>query len=353
MAYAHQRIRKTAASWEFNNYADFKEALSASRDQDAANAQRNMLFSSVNVRSIPAPPVFAENAVKQAVDRIQGTVTSDGDGGGTSKKNVGQLLADVGTLLNAVKGGGYLTEPETDKLRLLLDDLENPYIEGGRFESMLLNTAMMNIIGKVGKQFMDKPQNQEAVFDDALSKTKLPKGWQHVPDNVKGQVAQVNEAMLGITMTPTTKSSAKLRITAPPSVTMGRKNAISNVTLGQLTQGLPQKLFFGTLRYFWYSGSVDYDIKEYLVQRYLRIWKQPNTPYAVEDLAGNIIRATTPRISGFAGQNAPGASDKMKQSKMPGADARDIAVRTWIESKNIPAAQSIKGQLKYGWVGAQ
>lgn len=335
-------IRKTARNWEYETYADFKEALAVEAQNSTVNARRNQrLDPTFNVKRVPANRDFVETMF----DRAFALIDTIGEATSVNK----QLLTaaqQLGGIVKELQRGGYLTEDQFTQLQTFKQYITMDGITPGSEFAQLVS----NYLSIACEDFLNKDENALAIFDEAVGAMRLPKGVRHAPERVKQSAVQVHEGLVNITMSPGTKSNAKVRVQTPPSTALGPKNAISKLSLGDLTQGLPQKLFFGVLRNFWYSKTVDMDIKRYLAERYLREFRQVDAPFAIADRAGDIIRFTSPQILGFTGQGAKGASQK-QIDKTNVSSARDVAIRTWIQQKNIPAAQSIPGQFKYAYVG--
>lgn len=334
-------IRKTAWSWEFENYVDFKAALASEARISSVDALRNKrLDPTLNVKLLPPGQNMAEELVQKSIDTFYEISDAKGNKGAiTAAKRFGSLVMQL-------QKGGYLTQSEFDELSSIKEIVVD---SGGKPSQTIMDTAEQALYD-VGEKYLSNENNVRAVFDQALGEMRLPKGIQHIPERVKQSAVDVHEGLINVTMSPSTGSMTKVRVWVPQSTSLGPRKAISKLVLGDLAQGMPQKLFFGIMRNFWYSKTIDSDVKRYLAIRYLREFRQIDDAFAIADKAGNIVRFVEPEIYGFTGQGAPGASQK-QINKTNVSSARDVAIRTWIQHKNLPAAQTIQGQFKYPYVG--
>lgn len=280
---------------------------------------------------------------EKAIDKMYEIVDA-----GKVNKSVIKKAQQFGGLIEALQKGGYLTKAEFTQLQ----DLKYYVTQDGEIPDQEIVDTASKLLFDLSEKYMEDDGNALAIFDQELGKLRLSPGVHHVPERVKQKAVDVHEGLINVTMSPSTASMTKVRVWVPQATSLGPRKAISKLVLGDLTQGLPQKLFFGVLRNFWYSKQMDPDIKRYLAIRYLREFRQIDGEdvYAIRDKAGDIVRFIEPEIYGFVGQGAPGASQK-QIDKTDVRNPRDVAIRTWIQTKNLPAAQTIPGMFKYAYVG--
>lgn len=331
-------IRNRAAEWEYETFADYKAALQAELQSKRAPSNiydRNLQEASDYYELYRAPALnIREQILRKTLSEINRyTLTR-------SFKNSSRRAAPKSLFIGLQKLAtrGYLTQQEYDTLTAALS--KSGGVEG-------LRDSVISTTKEVLDRFLSNPNNQLAIFESSFP-LHLPTGFRFAPSRIKQSAANVVNSLANFTIVPQTRSAHRLQITAP-HITVSNKSIATVLPLGQLIQGLPQKLWFGTLRYFWYSSRAHQEIKQLLAARFLKLFPRNDVPYIVYDTHGKLVDFEYPIVEGFPAQAAKGASaSHIERSKVRGAD--NIAIRTWIQHKNIPGAASISGRFKYSYL---
>lgn len=349
----YPRIRFPAAGWEYNTYADFKAAMrEQAENQTQVNALRNQIPS--NLFSGSLTKYNLETQVNEAIKNLKG-----GDLEVSARRMVSNhadvVTSELNGLIKSAKGAGYLDMITIKKIQTLLTQL-GP--SGHRSRSAYLPyenlEKLLDMLQKrVASSVLEDNDNLVSLMESAIQKN-LPDGVRLKPQMAQRKAKEASSQLIGMTMTPRTASLYQTKVVVDdrePKV--GTKYSRLPVKLGQLTQGLSQQNFFGTLRYFFYSSQATQEIKGYLAARYLRLFatQSQQAPVALIDVNGTIKSISGTNMLNkleLSAQGNRGAHyNTIKKAQREGLSPSDIAIRTWIESKNIKPAQEIAGYIRF------
>lgn len=341
---SHRRVRQHAASWEFATFGQFKAALAAESE----------VLTRTNAQKLVQLPAGLPT-LEQLAYRFMAQLSSSGGGNQAVNYSVtGDVEVAYETLRQLVDVAdkvGYYTAAQLRQFKRMEQQLRTNAASANN--SPELRTVVLSLGYKALSQYMDNQEAQLALFEAALKKS-LPAGVTLQPEASKPQSTAASGRLLQINMIPKAADRAQMQISARELPKVGTKYVKTQFTLGQTLQGIDQKVFFGTLRYFWYNSSIQNEVRALLVHRMLKAF--PNADDPVVFRVGNTMQTVTPnlllnRIEGLKGQGQPGASKKqLQRAHLDNASQQDIAIRTWIESKNVPAAQGIIGNLRFGFM---
>lgn len=369
----YPRIRVPAAEWEYENYASFKAAMrEEAASQTAAQALRNQIPAHLFSQSLQQYTL--ERQVSEVIRKL--TAGTPLQMTQRNSNNADVAMSQLTGLIRAAKGAGYLDMITIKKIQTLLNQLGGKGSRSAYMPHENLTKLLQMLQDKVATSVLDDQENLIHLMEGAI-KRNLPVGVSLKPTMSKSKAKEAASQLIGMTMTPQTESLWRTTVDIhelPPTV--GAKYSRLPVQLGQLTQGLSQINFFGTLRYFWYSSQAQQEVKAYLAARYLRIFasRSQDAPVVMLDVNGQVKNFTSQNITnlieGLSAKGDPAAkqaylklmgrpSSTSGQGKRAHTNARnsvrkkeglsqsDIAIRTWIDHKNIGPAQSIPGYIRF------
>ena len=264
--------------------------------------------------------------------------------------------------IDLLRRGDGVTEPELAELALTADD----YFTSQGELNPKVKKQFKDILNSAITYYAKNPAVALSIFDAYLAKMQLPAGVRHqvdkkisaknrtgAGDQTKSKGDKMNYGGIQVTVNSSKPDAAQISLSAPPIHKFNAKSATYKARLGQLLEGLSDgtsRLFYGVMRYFWYNDKIDPDVKRYLAERYTKQSSNPGAIYAIANKQGQIIRAVPDNVD-VEGRGARGVTNKqLERVGMLGAPPADIAIRTWIQSKNIGHAQSIEATFRYHYV---
>jgi len=363
----YPRIRFPNADWEYDTYANFKVGMrDQAENQSRENALRNEiphdLFSNEYKYDLEIQIKELIKYLKPLAENYENPYSSAGI------KNRADVLTDsLNKLIKDAKGAGYLNMPTINKIKTVLKQLNGGNINNmaSRSSNILQgpNGNLMQLVqmlnNRVVRTTLADKNNLGRLFEDTIKKSNLPEGVRLSPSfdrkSAEG-AARAASNLISMTMTPRTASTYRVDVGISKSgaPTMGRKYSRLPVKLGQLTQGLSQINFFGSLRYWYYSTQAEQTMKAYLAARYLRLFANKNPEYPLLGIQPdgtlyvfneqNLIN----RVEKLSALGSRGAHyNTILKAQREGLSPSSIAIRTWIENKNIKPTMEIPGFIRF------